>query len=465
MKEIVTKVQEFWATGLWEIPLRDAPGWRRFLVSVPRFACKMAAEFQRGQLPTRASALVYTTLLTLVPFLAVSFSLLKSLGVHNMMEPVLAGILEPLGDRSAEITSSIILYVDKMNVGLLGSIGLFMLVYTVISTVQQIEDALNYLWHIGTSRTFFRKMRDYLSVVLVGPVLVVAAVGVGASLMSNAVVNELKSREIVGTTILFIGKMSPFILISLSFTMIYYMLPNTKVRFLSAFAGGVSAGTLWVVGGAAFASFVASSVHYSAIYSGFAIVILLMMWLYYNWLILLTGAKVSFYHQFPGLLALRDETAIHGDAFRQRQAVLVMWLISSHYFLNKQRWTADALKARLGLPAGLVEVIVTALERHSLIVKAGDDDGFIPARDTGTITVLDVMKAVAAPAEPVDLFAGEAFSAAAIDGLFDQFEKTRDATFGEKTVRDLMTSGVPAPATIISQQSTADNRKDRTSGQ
>ncbi len=453
MKEIVTKVQEFWATGLWEIPLRDAPGWKRFLVPVPRFVYKLAAEFRHGQLPTRASALVYTTLLTLVPFLAVSFSLLKSLGVHNMMEPVLAGILEPLGDRGAEITSSIILYVDKMNVGLLGSIGLFMLVYTVISTVQQIEDALNYLWHIRTSRTFVRKMRDYLSVLLVGPVLVVAAIGVGASLMSNTVVNELMSRQIVGTTIIFIGKISPFILISLSFTMIYYLLPNTKVRFVSALAGGLSAGTLWVAAGAAFASFVASSVHYSAIYSGFAIVILLMMWLYFNWLILLTGAKVSFYHQFPGLLALRDETAIHSDALRQKQAVLVMYLIGSHYFLNKERWTVNALKARLGLPAGLIEDIVTALARHSLILKAGDDDGFIPARDIGTITVLEVVRAVAEPSEAVDRFVREPFSVAGIEGLFNQFEKALDTTFGEKTIRDLMTSGMPSPATIVSQQS------------
>jgi membrane protein len=162
-------------------------GWHKsLLVRTLRIVYATWKEFTDVQLSLRAMGLVYTTLLSLVPLLAVSFSVLKAFGVHNKIEPFLFSVLEPLGPKGAEITSRIIEFVNNIKVGILGSIGLAFLFYTVISLLQKIENAFNSIWKVSSSRSFARRFSDYTSVMLVGPLLVFAAMGLTATVMRMA---------------------------------------------------------------------------------------------------------------------------------------------------------------------------------------------------------------------------------------------------------------------------------------
>ena len=182
---------------------------------------------------------------------------------------------------------------------MLKSLKLLFLLYTVVSLIQKVESSFNYVWQVERLRGLAQRFSSYLSVILIGPVLVFTALGVTATAMNNALVQQLMSVEPFGELLVSFSRLVPYLLVIAAFIFIYMFIPNTRVKFLPAFVGGVVAGILWQSNDWAFATFVASSSNYVVIYSSFAILILLLIWLYLNWLILLLGAQVAFYIQYP----------------------------------------------------------------------------------------------------------------------------------------------------------------------
>ena len=159
--------------------------------------------------------------------------------------------------------------------------------------------------------------------------------------------------------------------------------------------GGVIGGVLWETIGWGFASFIVTSTRYAAVYSGFAILILFLIWLYLSWLILLVGAEVSFYVQHPHYLVLERDIRVPDTRLVEQAAVSVMFLVAHNFYHNKPPWTVDSLAQRLGVSIARVEEIVEAMEQKALIAEtAGDPPAYLPARDIETITVHDVYEAV-----------------------------------------------------------------------
>jgi membrane protein len=440
MLSIFDKLDYFLKEKLWQIKADPSEKLKNILITLLRLLYKIIQEFLDGEIPRRASSLVYTTLLTIVPLLAVTFSLLKAFGVHNMLEPFMSEFLAPLGGKGDEITFNIILYVDNINVGLLGTIGLAALIYTVVNTIEQVELALNYLWQIKEKRTFLERFRDYMSMILIGPVLIVSALGITTSIMSHSIARKITSIEPFGTALFLSGKILPYILISMAFTLLFYILPYTKVNFRSAFIGGVSSGVMWQAGSWAFARFIVSSTQYSAIYSGFAIVLLFMIWLYYNWLILLTGAKVSFYHQFSVLLHLRDDRIIYNERHLQRLAILLMYLIGYNYFHNKPRWTLPALIERLRIPKSVTQDTLESLEKSGLLLRVEHDNTFVPARDIATITLSEIVRSVRDEFQGAYLPLKDFTAIPGIEKIMGDMENVVDITLSKETVKGLVAS-------------------------
>jgi len=443
MPSILSKLDNFFQKTLWEIGGDSSGKLKNLLITILRLLHKIGQEFLNGEIPRRASSLVYTSLLTIVPILAVAFSVVKAFGVHNMLEPFMRNFLAPLGEKGDEITFNIITYVERMNVGLLGMMGLGALIYTVMNAVQQVENSFNYLWQISEKRSLLKRLRDYMSVLLVGPVLIISALGITTSIMSHSIAQKITSIEPFGTTLYLMGKLLPYILISAAFTFVYYLLPYTKVNFRSAFVGGVSAGILWQAGSWIFARFVVSSTKYSAVYSGFAIVLLFMIWLYYNWLILLTGVKVSFYHQFPVLLHMRDDRMIYGEWYTQQLAIILMYAIGYDYFHGKHRWTLPALMERLRVPKGVLQSVLGALEKKGLLLRVDPDKTFVPARDIETITLSEVIHSIRGEFQGAYSPLKDFMAIPGIEKFMGEMQNAIDDTLSRETVKGLVTSHMP----------------------
>ncbi len=394
MMNRLAHVPQFLTQDIWTIDLTSLSVPGRFGIQALRLAIAVAMEFRHRLLDARAAGLVYTTLLSLVPFLAVMFSVLKAFGVHQQIEPVLAQALEPLGSKGQEITATIIGFVDNLKIGVLGVVGVAGLFYTTYSLIDKIEQALNAIWLVREGRTWGRKFADYLSAVLVGPLLVVTAFGLLASVHSNALVQRVLEIQPFGFLMLWAGQLLPFVILSALFTFLFKFIPHTHVRFDSALVGGVTAAVLWGIAGEAFARFVAESANYSAIYSGFAVLILFLLWLYAGWLIVLIGAQLSFFYQHPTAYLSRLLWQQGTHAFRERLALSLLLVLARRYLKGDGPLGIDELAIHLHLPVSLVEEQAQHLVEAGLLGLMAKPEGISLTKPIELISVMEVLNAV-----------------------------------------------------------------------
>ncbi len=374
---------------------REQPLAKRVGMRIVGTAVAAGRDMWEGQLTLRAMSLVYTTLLALVPLLAISFSILKGFGVHNQIEPFLLNMLEPLGERSEEIATQIVDFVDNIQVGVLGVVGLMFLFYTAVSLMRKIELAFNETWEVSQERRIAERFRDYFAVLLLGPVLIFISIGLTATLMSTTVAEYLIGIETVGRLVELVGRLAPVIMIVLAFTFINMFVPNTRVRFVSAFVGGAVSGLLWHGMGLLFAAFVAGATRYTAIYSGFATPILFMIWLYLGWLVLLIGGTIAFYHQYPDYMPGRRLSVHLSFIEKELLALHILRMIGQRFYDKETPLGVEALARRLRVPSDVVGGLLAALQRAGLVTPTADErPAYIPACPWERASVHEALEAV-----------------------------------------------------------------------
>jgi membrane protein len=404
--------------------------WRHFL----QIGVMVGRDLMSGMITLHAMSLVYTTLLSLVPLLAVSISVLKGFGVHDQLEPALINLLTPLGEQSGEISARIIGFVENMQIGVLGALGLALLLYTVISLIQKIESAFNLTWQLHSSRGLMQRFSDYLSVIMVGPVLIFSAVGIMASLGSTHVAGFLQSLPFMSDLLYLFGKLLPLLLLIIAFTFIYFLVPNTRVRIGSALYGAVIAGVLWQASGILFTSFIAGTSKYTAIYTGFAALLLFMIWLYLSWIILLVGTSISFYHQNPDQLKWRRGNSHLSVRLRYQLALQVMVSIARAH--DRQSELVPSLKnlaAYQQIPAPVLARMLAALEQDGLVIQSADNpSSYIPGAALQRISLVDILHC-ARNAEDEGQ-SDNLRSDAEVSRLLQSLEQQFDAQLGDETL-------------------------------
>jgi membrane protein len=408
-------------------------------LSLKKWFRVLLREFDEDGLKYRAMSLVYTSLLSLAPLLAVSFSILKAFGVHNQAQPLLLDFLNPLGKKAEEVTTNIITFVENIQVGVLGFVGFLMLFYTSVSLLEQIEDCFNHIWRVTKERSLYRRFSDYFSMILIGPVLLFSALGITASMTSTAIVQGLITLEPFGTLYYLIGLVLPYMLTVAAFTFAYSFIPNTPVKLRPALAGGLIAGLIWKTTGILFALFMANSAQYSAIYSGFAVILLSMVWLYISWLILLLGGVIVFHLQFPNYLNYAHRRPHLSIQCQERLSILLMCLIGRHHLRGESTCTLQSLAAEVNLPWEPVADQLENLKQGGLLmVIDGDLKAYIPARDTDAILLRDIVQATRTsgdqPALPI-LGAADG----AIQQLLSSLDESQAKVLQNRSLRDVIT--------------------------
>jgi membrane protein len=353
-------------------------------------------EFREHELSLRATGLVYTTLLSLVPFLAVAVSVLKAFGVHYQVEPFLARMLEPLGPWGGEITRRLVEFVNNLEAGILGALGTAGLFYTVISLLEKVEDAFNHIWRVRQPRTIGRKFTDYLSVVLVGPVLVVTALGLIASAQSFWLVQRVLAIGPLGGLLVQLGsRVMPFVFLWAAFTFLYWFVPHTRVEAGSALLGAAVAALLWELTGIGFSVFIAGSTGYTAIYSGFAVLVLFLSWLSLAWLVVLVGAEVAYFHQHPSayLTALRRRS----HWFRERVALSALIELTRRHLSGQAPSRPPQLARTLNVPLSFLEDLVETFVRRGILLRSAEPEGITLGRPPEQVTVTEVLETLGDP--------------------------------------------------------------------
>ena len=426
------------------------PGALGATLRVLRYPYAVLRDLSRGEINLRAMGLVYTTLLSLIPLLAFSFAILKFFGGHRDLRPVVYEFFRPVGDAAAaELTSRVMQFASHVSSGVVGSVGLAVLAWTLIGTIKKVEDSFNFVWHVDQPRSFARRLAEYTTLLIAGPVLLVGFLGLTHAALSSAPVQEVVRLPLLqrlrGTSIV----LAPYVMVTAFFTALYMMVPNTRVRWRAALTGALMAGVVWAAVGRMFTAFVVASTRLTIVYAGFAFIVAALLWTYFGWLILLAGAQLSFYVQNPAYLRLGLQPLRLSSVELEQLALKLMYFAGRAHVTGGRRWSVNRLADELGLPGIAVAQMAGALERAGLLIVTESDE-LLPARDTGAIKVSEILDI--ARNQRSGHVAPRYVPVPPVDRLLASVEEARRSRCGELTLRDLIDE-VPRTALISPRQS------------
>ncbi len=382
---------EYW---LFDLPEEVGSRTLPLLVGPLRYAYALLRDFVRGDLGLRAMGLVYTSLFALVPVVAVSFSVLKAFGYHRELEPVLFEFLRPLGEKGYELTAQIMQFVENAQTTVLGTVGFVILIYTVIVMIEKMEGALNFTWHVERPRSLAKRISEYLVIMMIGPVIIVASMVLLTRIEASEILSKISGLAATATGAQGLrAHFAPYVLVIGLFWFVYYYMPNTRVRWQSAFIGAVFGGAAWVAVGAVFTRLAVYSSQTAVIYSGFAIVLLFLVWLHVSWLIMLLGGQLSFYTQHPEHLRTGNGPIPTTSVLRERIGLGAMYLLGQRFIQGGERWKVSDLADHMDVPASVVDSALCLLEDRGLVMTA-EDDTVAPARDLASISIADIFDAI-----------------------------------------------------------------------
>lgn len=389
---MLTNLLSWWDQKVWQTDIRSLPEWKQKLLLFLRGTQLLISELLEGNNKLYAMGLVYMTILSLVPLLAVMFSVLKGFGVHNQLEPLLLNLLAPLGEKGVEITATVLSFVDNIKVGVLGAVGLGLLLFTVVSLIRQVEEAFNSTWRVRKLRPLLERFSHYISVLMVGPLLIFSAIGLSQSVEHLELYKQVVETETGAFLYNLLSIYLPFIMTVLGITFVYMFVPNTRVKFSAALFGATIATLLFKVATIVFTLFIVGSTKYAAIYSAFATIIILFIWIYIIWLILLFGSSVAFYYQHSGklLFLYRDEDLSPYES--ETVALQILVIVARAYYDKQPAVSLENISHQLQLPDDLVEKMVLLLEQGGYLKIVDDDEQtLLPGRPPEETTTADLL--------------------------------------------------------------------------
>jgi len=394
-KKWVHDLRTYFDETIWR-PLPE--GWTfgpRFVRRAARYTYLIARGFADSRLLVRAPALTLITLLALVPLLALVFSAAKGFGFQHLALEYLRQLLTDyvvVGQQ--DLVDTIIGYVENTSLRALGGIGLLFLVYTAVSLLTTIETAFNDIWGVTRGRPFYRKVVDYLAILLIFPVLLLAATGLTAGLSSEGALGRLLKTDLL-TGIVELGvKLVPFLVLTAGFTFLYLYMPHTKVKFRAAIIAGAMAGAVWHIAQYAFIKLQVGVTQANLIYGTFAALPIFLIWLNVSWIIVLTGCELAY--------AVQHEASYHPPvpqgtisiAQRERAAMQILGAVWQRFSSGNPPETAGDVVAEIDLPRPVTIEIVRALVQCKLLALTQDpSEGLLPARDLNRFGVAELLMA------------------------------------------------------------------------
>jgi membrane protein len=362
----------------------------------------VVSSFARERLKLRAAALTYVTLLSLVPALAVAFSLFTAFGgLDTLGERLKELLLQSLVVSQQEtVTQYLDRFISSANAGRLGLIGTGFLVLTVIALVSDIERAFNDIWGVTRGRSWIKRFQVFWPLITLGPILMALTFSFAAAVAASDVVRSLE-EHLIGAQ--FIGRFGATALTCLFFGFMYQLVPNTAVRWDAALIGGVVGGLLWSVAQQLYATYAANAITYSAIYGSLSAVPLFIVWVYLSWNIALLGAVMTFAVQSARTFEPERRVSQHE---RELVAAQVALAVAMRYSQGHGPVPAQRLIDDANVPPRIANQVLEELVDAEVLAEAnlGDGIGFLPARPPDQTTLYDVLRALrwGSKVKPID---------------------------------------------------------------
>ncbi|MEQ9167668.1 MAG: YihY/virulence factor BrkB family protein [Fulvivirga sp.] len=392
---IIKKTIHFFKEGIWEIDLKSISGYHRFFYKVIKVIILAAKGVQEDKIALRASALTYFSLLSFVPVLAIAFALAKGFGLDKVLEKQLSENFQGQEEVLNQSLSFAHNLLDSTSGGLVAGIGVVFLFYSVMKLLSNIEESFNDIWYVHKARDLTRKLTDYITVMIFGFILIIVANGITTYLATQ--ITELTERiALLGTfkgLILPTLRILPFALIWLLFTLLYIIMPNTKVSLRAAVIAGVVAGTFFQFFEILLFKAGIGVSQYNAIYGSFAALPLFLFWLQTSWMIVLFGSEIAYSIQNIDNYESNIKAEGFSLRFKKKIALAACMVIVENFKKGKSPLTIQDVNEKVKVPVQLLyEVLDVLIKCNVLSLTSCDDaEAFQPAVDTDLITVQYVL--------------------------------------------------------------------------
>jgi membrane protein len=385
---VLERSRVFLGERVWEPSAERLTPWRRISYRWMRIALLVYQGFARNRLHFLAFALTYMTLLSLVPILVFAFALARAFELHEKLKPL---VLEQFGSGVEPVANQLLAAVDETKVAALNAVAVAFVLWAVIRGLSTFEAAFNTIWGVHRSRSLVRKFTDYLSVVVVSPLLIAVAMGTTGALESTTVLVEILRFP----PIRIFASILPFVVTWAGFTFLYVFLPNTKVHLRSAIAGALVAGTVYQLTQWGYFHFQVGLTRLGALYGVFASLPFFMIWLQVAWMIVLVGCEIAYVHQHEETLRLEGILERPSVAEREREALRIVARISDQFINGGDAWDADRLARSLHIHFQLVSDLLRRLVAAGIVAEtAGAVHHFVLAKDPDHTTAGDVVDSI-----------------------------------------------------------------------
>ncbi|MFZ5562674.1 MAG: YihY/virulence factor BrkB family protein [Thermodesulfobacteriota bacterium] len=396
----VSGVLSFFRVGIWQLRLRDLSPTRQFFVKYARILLIAGREFVDDRCPLRSSALTFYSILSIVPVMALAFAVAKGFGLQHMLEKELLAQFAGQEEVILKVIEYARTLLDQTRGGLLAGVGAAALVWAVIKVLNNIEQSFNDIWDNTSARSLGKKFSDYLSVMLVAPLLMILS-GSATVLVMTQVTAIMEKVFFLGwfAPVLMTGmELLPYVFIWLLFSFVYAFMPNLRVSVASSLFGGIVAGTAFKVLQWAYLFFQVGVSRYNAIYGSFAALPLFLIWMHLSWLVVLFGAELSFAHQNVDRYELAPDSRNISGFLRRVFGLYVMHLLVKNFKKGDAPLTAGQISDKLDLPVVLVKKSLDALFASGLATPTPAakslEPAWQPGRDIADITIASVAEAM-----------------------------------------------------------------------
>jgi membrane protein len=398
----MTNAVNFITVDIWRLRLEDLPFGKSFAVKQLRIILLALRGFDEDRCFSRAASLTFNTLLSIVPVVAILFGVAKGFGFESMLRRELPQKFP--GEAQQEVLTKVFEFAESLleatKGGVIAGIGMVILFWSVINVLSHIEAALNDIWEIKESRTWGRKFSDYLAIMLLSPlfILLSSSATVYITTQITALTSQIKLLGFFSPVIFFSLKMIPYVLIWILFTIIYVLMPNTRVKIKAGFFAGMVAGTIFQIAQWGYISFQIGVARYGAIYGSFAALPLFLIWVNISWWVVLFGAELSFANQNVDTYEYEPDSNKVSPAFKMVLTLQIAHLLIRNFANGIRPLTDTEISSQLRMPIRLVHNILYDLVNSKVITQSrtreGGEFGYQPACDINTLTIKSVVDAI-----------------------------------------------------------------------
>ncbi len=397
---MIKKIITFLTIDIWRIRLRDLSRSQSFFIKQLRIVLLALRGFDEDKCQLRASALTYYSLLSIVPVVAMAFGIAKGFGFERVLERQLLDKFPGQEEVLNQVVDFAHALLENTRGGMIAGIGITILFWTVIKVLGNIEKSFNDIWGIKQARAMGRKFSDYLSIMLICPILVIlsSSLTVFITAQVTLITQKIELLGMLSPAIFFILKLLPYGVIWILFTFIYTFMPNTKVNFKAGFLAGIVAGTAYQVAQWGYITFQIGVAKYNAIYGSFAALPLFLIWIQLSWLIVLFGAEISFAHQNVDMYEFEPDCLKVKGSFKKLLALRITNLLAKNFSSGKNPFTASDISHVLEAPIRLIRQILHELVEANIISRVKTEEykgtAFQLARDSSVLSINYVIKAL-----------------------------------------------------------------------